>query len=242
MSFLAGDSGVMLKATKSWVVFTAIGCLCASGCGGGKKEAAVVRVGSNSIAAATVDHWIRVESVTAHGGARAESQPKGALPVPPEYTDCVAYLVSQPQGGAPKPTPEEARVKCAAEYKQFKETILNVLISYYWDVEEAAAKGIHVTDAEVTHYIKGVYPHPGEFAKFLKATHETLADERLLVRGKLTKLKLVALSERNTHTQAERVRAITKAISEEAARWTPRTSCDPGYVVPQCKQHGGPQV
>jgi hypothetical protein len=198
-------------------------------------------VGDHTISAATVNHWIRIESVTSHGGGGVTSaQPKGTLPVPPEYTDCIAYLVSHTQGG-PKPTPGQARVSCAAEYNIFKETILGILISYYWDAEEGAAKGLHIADAEVTQYLKQYYPHPGQFGHFLAISHETLADERLLVRRKLMGAKLTSLSERNTHSLPERVRAISRRISEEEAKWRPQTSCERGYVVRMCKQYRGPQ-
>src|SRR5262245_32693858 len=218
-------------------------CLTAASCGGGAKEAVVVRVGENTITGATVDHWIKVESATAHGGAKVtQAQPKGALPVPPEYADCIAYLVSNPQSGYPTPSRGEARAKCSVEYMQYKETILGILISYYWDTEEGAAKGMHVTDAEITHYLKQLYPHPGELQRYLKVTHESLHDERMLVRGKLIGEKLIALSSRSVGNEAERVHAIAKYVAEERARWTPRTSCRRGYVVAQCKQYRGPQA
>jgi hypothetical protein len=233
----------MLKAVK-WGTATlaAIACLAMAACGSGSKEDVVVRVGKNTISSATVDHWIQVESVTSHGGARATPQPKGVLPVPPKYTDCIAYLMAHPQAGYSKPSPEEARVKCAVEYKLYKETILYILINYYWDVEEGAAKGVRVSDAEVTRYIKGVYPHPGEFGRFLRISHERLADERMLVKGKLMTKALVDFSARNAHSGTERLHAIAKHVEEETARWTPRTSCSVGYVVAQCKQFHGPQA
>jgi hypothetical protein len=225
--------------TREMVVLVAVACLGVVGCGGAGKEDVVVRVGDNAISAATVDHWIEIESVTAHGGARVtHAQPKGALPVPPEYTECVAYLVGHPQEGV-KPTREEARVKCATEYKNYKETILGVLIDYYWSTGEGAAKGVRVSDAEVARFIKRAYPHPGELATYLKVTHESLDDERLNVRGKLMGEKLVARASQNAHSQAERLRAITKYVKDEEAKWRPRTSCKPGYVVSRCKEFRG---
>jgi hypothetical protein len=244
MHVSGGDSGAMPNAGKK-AMATALAvatCLGSSACGSSKKEAVVVRVGDHAITAATVDHWIRIESVTAHGGGGATKPlPKGVMPVPPEYSDCIAYLVKQAAAG-PTPTKDEARVKCAVEYKLLKETILGILISYIWDSAEAAAKGVHVSDAEVTHYLKQLYPHPGEFGRHLKITHETLADDRMLVRSKLLRAKLNDANARNTHSEAERLRSIAKEIADEAAKWTPQTSCKPGYVVSQCRQYRGPQA
>ena len=205
-------------------------------CGGSKNEVAAVRVGDNTISISTVDHWIRVESATAHGGDSLTKQlPKGVLPVPPAYTDCIAYLMNAPLGG-PRPTRGQARVKCASEYKIYKETILAILIENYWDRAEGAARGVSVTDSEITHYLKQLYPRPGQFAGHLKVTGATLADERLLVGGKLLRAKLLARSAQDARTEAERVHAITRFVAEEAARWRSRTSCKPGYVVKGCKQ------
>lgn len=216
-------------------------CFGLGACGGGTKdENVVVRVGENALTASDVEHWIRIEAVTSHGGGTVEP-PKGVLPVPPEYVDCIGYLVSHPLG-ASKPTPSEARVKCATEYKALKEAILSILINDYWVAEEGAAKGVRVSEAEITHYLKQLYPHPGEFARHLKITHERLADDRLLVRGKLMVGKLLALNSRNSRSQAERASAFIKNLQEETARWKPRTSCKPGYVVPQCKEYRGPSA
>jgi hypothetical protein len=234
----------MLKGVGTWltILLVAAVCLGMTACGNTKKDAIVVRVGDNEITAATVDHWIRIESVTSTVGGRATQAPrKGVLPVPPDYSDCIAYLLSQVHVG-PKPSSDELRVKCAVRYKLLKETILGILISYYWDAGEGAQKGLHVTDAEITHYLKQLYPNPGELGRHLKVTGESLADDRMLVRGKLLTAKLVARSAQNTDTEAERAHAITQHIAEETAKWTPRTSCKPGYVTHQCKQYRGPQT
>jgi hypothetical protein len=231
----------MLKIVTRGVALILVGaCLALSACGDSNAAPAVVRVGNNTITAATVKHWIEIENVTSHGGARVtQPQPKASLPVPPEYKDCIAYLT---QTSATPLTSEEARVKCATQYKIFKETVLGILISYYWDTEEGAAKGVHVSQAEVKQYLKQLFRHPGELSRYQRLTHTTDADERLIISGKIMTAKLVALSSEHTHSQAERVRAITKHIEEEGAKWTPRTSCRPGYVVPQCKQFHGPKV
>ena len=235
------DPDAMLKVRLAAGTLIAIACLSMASCGSSKKQTVVVRVGNNTISAATVDHWIRVESVTAHGGSSATPQPSGVLPVPPEYTDCITYLISQAPAGS-KPTREEARVKCAAQYEIFKETVIDILVSYYWALGEGAAKGINVSDAEVAAYLKQAYPHPGEFSRHLVITHETSADDRMLVRKKLMTEKLVSLSAKNTHSATERVRAISKQISEETAKWMPRTSCNPGYVIYRCKQYRAPRA
>jgi len=237
------NSGAMPNAAGLGIVLTAVlVCLGLSACGGGKKEAVVVRVGDNALTASTVEHWIEVESATSHGGGTATKPlPKGVMPVPPEYTDCIAYLESRATGGV-KAIRNKARVECAVEYKQLKETILGILINDDWEGEEAAAKGVQVSDAEITHYLKLLYPHPGEFARHLKITHEKLADDRLLVRGKLLTGKLVALTTRNAHSEAEKISAVLARIREETAKWKPKTSCKPGYVVAQCKQYRGPQT
>lgn len=232
---------MLRNVNRVMIVLVVSGCLSTSACGSTKGDAVVVRVGDHAITAATVNHWIKIESVTSRGGGHATKPlPKGVLPVPPEYVDCIAYLQSQAQGG--RPTTEQARAKCAVEYNIFKETILGILINYYWDSGEGVQKGIDVSEAEITQYLKELYPHPGEFRTNLRITGETRADDRLLVKSKLLRMKLVARSEQNTHSEAERLHAVNGAIVQEAAKWTPRTSCDPGYVVSACKQYHGPQT
>jgi hypothetical protein len=233
----------MLRAVRRVApIIVLFACLGMGACGSSKQDTVVVRVGGNTITAGTVDHWIRVESVTSHGGVDVTKPlPKGVLPVPPEYADCIAYLISQTQAG-PKPTRDEARIKCSVEYKIFKETILGILINYYWDLGESVQKGVHISDAEITKELHEQFPHDGELQRYLKITHESLADDRLIVKSKLLRMKLVAHSAQGTHTAAERQQAIVKEVAEEAAKWTPRTSCKPGFVVSACKQYRGPQT
>lgn len=220
-------------------VLAAAACLCLGACGAAKKDAVVVTVGKSTITQATVDHWIRVEAVTSRGPNPTRSAPKGSIPVPPGYADCIAYLRAQARS-TPKPSSQALEHACAVEYGQLKQQILELLITYYWISGEGARQGLAVTDAEVGQYLQREYPTHAQLQRFLEVTGETPAEQRMLAKRVLMSIKLQRHLAASTHTSLEQ--AIPKFATDLAANWAGRTSCRPGYVVPQCKQYRGPHT
>jgi hypothetical protein len=228
----------MLREAKPLATIAVAACLSFGACGSSKHDPVVVRVGDHAITKARVEHWVRVEAATSHEIKPTRPLPKGLIPVPPHYADCIAYLAAEAKA-APKRTAADLKGICASKYTAFKEQVLQILITYFWIADESARKGVTVTEAEVTQYLQRLFRVPRELERFLRLTGESAADERMLARKVLLGIKLQDLVTRQAHTRAERVQAPAKYFNQLSAKWTPRTSCAAGYVVLQCKQHRG---
>ncbi len=173
------------------VFFAAVG-LAACG-GGGIPGNAVVQVGGNPITKATYEHWLSVAAASSSAAAPGQTAPKPVIPVPPNYTACIAHLEAtapKPAKGQPKPTSAQLKSQCEQQYKSLQQEVLGFLISSAWVLGEAENQGVHVSDAEVKKQFEQIknqqFPKAEEFKKFLATSGQTVSD--LLLRVKLNLL------------------------------------------------------
>jgi SurA N-terminal domain len=122
-----------------------------------------------------------------------------------------------------------------------KNQALGFLISAQWLFGEAAARGVHVSEAEIHKRLAEVqgkqFKHPAELQKYLANAHETQAD--LLLRIKLELLEQ-AISKQATaakRTAAEKRAALSSLQAEFQKKWKAKTSCASGYVVEDCREY-----
>jgi foldase protein PrsA len=156
----------------------------ASGCGGGGVPGnAVAVVDGEAIERKMFDHWLAV-------AARSGGKPNTAIPKPPDYTACVA----QKRKSEPKTSPERLKVECRQEYEGLRNQVVQLLVSRQWLEEEAAERGIRVSEAEVKRSFdqqrKAAFRKDGEFQKFLKNSGQTQEDILLRVRLDLLSNKI----------------------------------------------------
>ncbi len=227
----------MFKCSRlAAVVLIVSACLCLPACGSASDGAVAVEIGASSISRATVEHWVRIEAVTSHEANPTRPAPKGLIPTPPDYTDCVAYMLKE-ANGRPAPTRAQLKRECATKYRLLEHQILELLITYYWISGEGARIGVSVTQAEIARYLAKQFPTNAELQRFRKITGQSAADQRMLATRVLLSIKLQKRLAERAHISIEQ--AIARFATELAARWAPRTSCRPGYVVPQCRQYRG---
>src|SRR6266540_3379269 len=155
--------------------------LCAAavaGCGDSVPSNGVAKIGDSVITKATFTHWLGA-------AARSQQQPgqggQVAVPDPPEFANCVAQKQQQPAPkGAAKPTPKALKAQCKQEYDQLKGQVLQFLISAEWIQQEAASRGIKVTEAEVKQRFeqqkKQSFPNDKAYQQFLKTSGQTETD------------------------------------------------------------------
>ena len=124
-----------------------------------------------------------------HGATAA----KPAIPVPPDYTACIAHLEAtapKPAKGQAKPTSAQLKSECEQQYKSLQQEVLGFLISSSWVLGEAESLGVKVSDAEVKKEFEKIkneqFPKAAEFQKFLATSGQTVSD--LLLRVKLNML------------------------------------------------------
>jgi hypothetical protein len=229
------------------VIVASLAITVATGCGhsGGIPGNAVARVGDTAITDAELDHWMS----TLIGGdftevGRGHTVPAGLVSEPPDYARCVASLEAaapKPPGGsrelasAPaKQTAAQLLVKCHRLYQAIRFQAAAYLVNARWATGVYADLGITASDADVKRLLAEVkereFPKPGQFARYLAVNRRSLSDELFVLKLNVLSNKL----ERKIH--AEGLRPVTRKLSEAGQRWTAKTTCRPGYVVPHCRQ------
>jgi foldase protein PrsA len=159
-----------------------------AGCGGVPGNA-VAEVDGTAIEKDQFEHWMNVA---------AKSQgPDAAVPVPPDYKDCIAQLkknAAKPKEGQPKQTDADYKKQCEQQYKQLRDQVLGLLISFEWIEREAEDQGVKVTDAEVKKSFeeqkKQSFPKEADYQKFLKDQGQTNEDVLMRVRLDLLSQKI----------------------------------------------------
>ena len=128
------------------VFFAVIGL---AACGGGIPGNAVVQVNGTPITKTTFEHWMSVASAST-ASSPGTTGAKPAIPVPPDYTACIAHLEAtapKPAKGQAKPTSAQLKSECEQQYKSLQQEVLGFLISSSWVLGEAESLGVKVSDA-----------------------------------------------------------------------------------------------
>ncbi len=186
---------------------------------GGIPGDAVVSVDGKSITKDTFNHWMSVASASSSASAGA----KPAVPVPPNYTACIAQAATAAKAtkGAKTPSQKELKSQCETQYKSLQSEVLGFLISSSWVLGEASSLGVKVSDAEVKKQFEKIktqqFPKAAEFQKFLSTSGQTVSD--LLLRVKLnllsSKIQQKIVKQKSKVSQAE----IAKYYKENPKRF-----------------------
>jgi foldase protein PrsA len=183
-------------------VFFALVALSACGSSSAIPGDAVATVGGTPITMATFNHWMTIAANSSQQSATGATT-KQVVPVPPDYTACIASLKTQIAAllkGKKAPTTAQLKSECAQEYTSYQSQVMQFLLSAEWVFGEAAADKITVTDKAVTTQFatikKQQFPTAAAYTAFLASSGETLAD--LLLR---VKLELLSTQLRNKATK-----------------------------------------
>jgi foldase protein PrsA len=188
------DMAFIRKFSALCAFFVVTAVLAACG-GGGMPGDAVVKVGDTTIKKSTFQHWVQIAAISSQGAAdpTAAAKPKVNVPVPPDFTACIATkqkTAPKPAKGQPQQTSTQFKSQCKTEYEGLRDQVLQFLISSEWISGEAGDQGVKVTDKEVQKQFqttkKQSFPKEADFQKFLKSSGMTLND--LLFRVKLDTL------------------------------------------------------
>jgi hypothetical protein len=211
------------------------------------------RVGGNSIAKQTLEHWIGVQAVVQYQSRPERPVPRGVIPKPPGYRDCIAYLAAIAQARQTRPEPDTAQLdhQCAQKHETLRRSMLEMLINHFWVKEEAAKAGVRVTAREINQVLRRRFPTEAELHRFLAFTGVHVSDERFLLGNVLLLAKWQRASlpvydrlrrskPPESAQMAEEVDVELGKLSESMKRrWTPRTRCGASYVVALCSEYKG---
>jgi len=204
-----------ITAALGAVLFALVGL---SACGGLAGDA-VVSVDGNSITKDTFNHWMGVASAS----SAQTTAGKPSIPVPPNYTACIAAAkaAAKPAKGQTAPTEAALKSQCAQQYKTLQQEVLGFLISSNWVLGEAKSLGVKISDKEVKKQFEKIksqqFPKAAEFEKFLANSGQTVSD--LLLRVKLnllsSKIQQKIVKQKSKVSQAE----IAKYYKENQKRF-----------------------
>ncbi len=162
-----------------------IGAALVAGCGNDVPAGSVAKVGDETITKKDFDKWLTTAASGQSQGGRA------VVPDPPSYERCVSAKGKQPSQGGSKPSAAQLKKQCKQEYDQLKGEVMQFLIQSAWVQQEADARGVKVSDAEVKRSLedqkKQAFPNEKAYKKFLASSGMTEQD--ILFRVKLDQLQ-----------------------------------------------------
>ena len=164
-------------------------------CGSGMPGTAVVQIGNATITKAALIHWLGVANDASQVQSNTAATP---LPLPPDYTACVA---AQQAASTVRSAGQTSTFKatCASNYQTLLTEVLNYLITTYWLQGEAYDRHIHVTQPAITKAFsqerKGANPPlatDAQLRSFLAASGQTVTDLkwRTMVQLQTNKIQL----------------------------------------------------
>ena len=180
-------------------------------CGSGMPGNAVVQVGAATITQPELDHWLAVANDSQQLTTGTKPPP---LPLPPNYTACVAGQLKTLPASARNTPGETASLKavCAQQYQQLSGQILNFLIQTIWIQADAADRGVKVSPKEIDQkYQQALQASTiplkttAQLNNFLAETGQTVADLKwrtmLNVLGNAIELKIAHQAQSSSRAQ-----------------------------------------
>jgi hypothetical protein len=196
----------------------------------------VARVGRYTITRPELERWIRIESILTYTYKPVAPVPPGVIFEPPDYTACVELAARTLPHGT-HATKAQLRTQCATQRQAVQGHILEILVTNDWMHEEARRLGVTVPSAEVDHMVSDEFSSRAHFERYLRLTGEHEGDYQWIVESELLVAKLQKQAASKPGLTAEQRGAAEGGFGGSViARWTPRTSCAPGYVIYVCRE------
>ena len=207
----------------------AVGAIAVAGCGDDLSPGAVARVGDKTIEKSEFDRWIESAAQTQQTSLSPTGAPaQTAVPVPPDFTDCIDVKREQAAAAAgatqapEPPTDDQLLQACEQEYELLKEQVMQFLIQAEAIEQEAEERDVTVTDEEVQTQFDDLkaqsFPNDEQFQQFLESSGMT--EEDLVFRVRLD-LLIAAIREDVLADQGEVTDDEIAAYYEENAERPP---------------------
>lgn len=124
-----------------------------------------------------------------------------------------------------------------------KDQVLGFLITSQWVLAEAAHLGIGVSEAEVRRRLHRdtakQFPKASQLQHYLAANGETEADLLMRVKGELLDAKIAQHVTAGKTASTEPHLLLSDFQKSFETRWRAKTSCQPGYVMEDCREYKG---
>jgi Raf kinase inhibitor-like YbhB/YbcL family protein len=130
-----------------------------------------------------------------------------------------------------------------AQRATLKNQVLGFLITSQWVFAEAAHLGISVSEAEVHQRLHQItakqFPKASQLKHYLASIGETEADLLMRIKVELLESKIAQHITAGKTTSTEPHLLLNDFQKSFETRWRARTSCQPGYVMEDCKEYKG---
>ena len=184
----------MPRTLRLLALFAALvaAALVAAGCGDDVPSGSVAKVKDTKITKEAFDHWLQAAARQQAQGQPGQPAPAVSVPDPPNFTNCIAAKKKSvpQQPGAQPPSDSQLKGQCKQEYDGLKDQTMQFLISAEWLQQEAKARKVSATPAEVQKTFeeqkKQAFPKEADYQKFLKESGRT--EEDLLFQVRLSVL------------------------------------------------------
>jgi foldase protein PrsA len=167
------------------VALAGLGALVATGCGNDVPANSVATVNDAVIKKSEFEKWLATAQASANQGAKPVAYE------PPDYKKCVVAKKAQPVAKGQEQTAAALKKLCKQEFDQLKKQVMQFLIQAQWVEQEAKAKDITISDAQVKKSFadqkKQAFPTDKAYKEFLKTSGMTEAD--ILFRVRLDQLQ-----------------------------------------------------
>lgn len=213
-----------------------------AGCGQSTSSAPAIEVQGHVLSQGEVAHWMSVVAKRDYELLPRGPVPAWAVPVPPDYTACAEHLRtsrSRPRSTSTVP----AKTQCERQYQALRDQVLYSLTTAEWLISEGERLGFKLTRAEIQKHFetvkKNLFPSEAAFRRYLLYTGETVRDQLFRAEIKLYQAKMEARELQELKTGKVSEQTLNRRAEEFPKRWAAHTSCQPGYVLPNCKEYRG---
>jgi phosphatidylethanolamine-binding protein (PEBP) family uncharacterized protein len=185
-----------------------------------------------------------VGGLAACGGGSSTTvpvSPAESLPTHSSHVEAVAHVAGTP---IPKASyahwrSVEARLGLAVDAGH---EALGFLLTSQWVLDEATARGVSASDAEVESYLSKLerqrFPHAGALARFLRQSGQTEAD--LLARARVELLRERLATKVSAGSSGAHASGVLASFERSFhSRWRSRTTCRPSYIMEDCSEYRG---
>lgn len=225
-----GDARGSSHRLGALLALLALACQLMS-CGAAASQV-VVRVGDTTITKAELERWTAIEGAVVYNPNPTRPVPQGAVPDPPSYARCIHYLRTTATESA-----GQLKRSCEQQHLVLQNQVLEILITTKWLTTEASARGVDVSQAEAHKVLGAKFRTQSALRRFLTFTGEREADETFLLKRTMLADRMTASFSAHGVSPAQAQAAQAAFFQRLVQKWTALTSCEPGYVISQCRQH-----
>jgi foldase protein PrsA len=191
-------------------------------CGGGIPGDAVATVGSAPITKAAFAHWEVVANDANQASTGAAAPP---IPVPPDYTACIA--AERKASATAAETDAQLKALCVQQYQSLVSEVMNFTVQALWIEGEAADRHVTVTKAQIAKSYQQQRANSKPPLKTQKALNTFLAKSGQTNADLLWRTRLNLLA---TAIQLQVTKKASKVTSQQIAKYYAKNHSQ--FVIP----------